>query len=119
MMYESDYIKERRAKMLGLAPEKEEKKPVKIKPFSKKREIKQREYRKLVDELLKKDGRCEINSPVCTKKAQGLHHVVKRSAKNLTDLKNLKRSCNACNDFLEANPDWGAEHGFIISKFKP
>ena len=116
---ESDYLKERRRKMLGTKKmAKPENKPPKIRPFTKKREKKQREYRKLVKELLKKDGRCEVRSPVCTKKAQGLHHITKRSVKNLMDLKNLKRCCNACNEFMEANTDWAIKHGFIISKFK-
>lgn len=116
---ESEYLLQRRAKMLGLAKPEPEKKPAKIKPMAKKREVKQREYRKLVKQMLEEDKHCAIHSPVCTHVAQGLHHKVKRSMKNLTDLKILVRSCNACNSFLEENPDWGVEHGFIISKFKP
>lgn len=118
MMYESDYILERRRKMLGLSEPKEDKKPAKINPVAKKREKLQKEYRKVVKEMLAKDGRCEIHSPVCTGKAEGLHHIVKRSVKNLMKPENLKRSCNACNSFIEANVDWAQEHGFVKSKFK-
>lgn len=118
-MYESDYILQRRAKMLGLSkaePEKKKKKP--IAHFSKKREKKQRVYRKIVGEMLAADSRCKVNSPVCTGYSPGLHHKVKRSEKNLTDLEILIPSCNACNSYLESHTAWGIKHGFIISKFK-
>lgn len=111
-----DYLTERRNKKLGLLPEKEKK----VKPiahFSKKREKKQREYRKIVKEMLSKDARCKINSPVCTGIAQGLHHIVKRSPKNLIDKNNLIPSCNRCNGFVEQNIDWAIEGGFIKSKY--
>lgn len=115
---ESNYIIERRKKMLGLSTETKEKKPARIKPMSKKRQIKQREYRKIVAEMLEKDNRCKVKSPVCTGKAQGLHHKVKRSPANLTDINNLIPCCNACNLFLETDVEWGVENGFVKSKFK-
>lgn len=117
-MMESDYLIQRRKQMLGISEPKPEKKPTRIKPMSKKRQIKQREYRKIVDEMLKKDNRCKVKSPVCTGKAQGLHHLVKRSPKNMMDPKNLIPCCNACNLFLETDVEWGVEHGFVKSKFK-
>lgn len=76
-----------------------------------------KEYKKIVIEMLLKSKRCEINAPdVCSKIAQGLHHMKKRG-EFLLDKRFLKRSCNNCNSFLEANTDWGIEHGFILSKF--
>lgn len=113
-----DYLTERRNKKLGLLPE--TKKSIKpIAHYSKKREKKQREYRKIVKEMLSKDARCKINSPVCTGYSQGLHHRIKRSPNNLTDLKILIPACNACNSYLESHTEWGIKKGFIISKFKP
>lgn len=112
-----DYLTERRNKKLGLLPEKE-KKVYMIKHFSKKREKKQREYRKVVGELLNNNGKCQVKSPVCTGKAQGAHHIVKRSSKNLTDLKNLIPCCNACNLWIEEHSEEAKKKGFVISKFK-
>lgn len=76
------------------------------------------EYKRIVKELHAKSDRCEINSPVCTGKSQGLHHMKKRSPSTLKDPTNLKRSCNRCNLYMEEHPDWAAEKGFSISKYK-
>lgn len=83
---------------------------------SKSMTINHKEYKKIVIEMLLKSKKCEIHSPVCTKIAQGLHHMKKRGA-FLLDKRFLKRSCNNCNSYLENNTDWGIEHGFILSKF--
>jgi hypothetical protein len=40
-------------------------------------------YIKMVADMMKVSDRCELRSPVCTGKAQGLDHVQKRSEKNL------------------------------------
>lgn len=93
--------------------------PEEVKQISKKSEtfkINDKEYRKLVIEFALKSKKCQIHSPVCTKLMEGLHHKKKRG-EFLLDKRFLLRSCNACNDFLEANTDWGIEHGFILSKF--
>lgn len=86
--------------------------PKKSKSFK----ITDKEYKKLVVEFALKSKRCEIHSPVCSKIMEGLHHMKKRG-EFLLDKRFLKRSCNNCNSFLEANTDWGIEHGFILSKF--
>lgn len=68
--------------------------------------------------MLAENKFCELKSPVCTGTAQGLDHLQKRTEKNLMDKANLKRSCNACNQFKEDNPEWAIENGFHISRFK-
>lgn len=86
--------------------------------MSKKRSDLQKEYRKLVDRMLKENNKCEVKSPICTGKAQGLNHKQKRTEKNLCDESNVERCCNACNLFIEENPDWAQENGHQISRFK-
>lgn len=75
-------------------------------------------YRRIVADVLGKDDRCKIKSPVCTGKAQGLNHTVKRSPANLIEPTNLVAACNACNNFLESNSKWALVNGHTISKFK-
>ena len=94
----------------------ERKQVTRIATKSKSMTINHKEYRKIVIEMLLKSKKCEIHSPVCSKIAQGLHHMKKRG-EFLLDKRFLKRACNNCNSFLEQNTDWGIEHGFILSKF--
>lgn len=93
--------------------------PTVIKPIDKKSaktKVSDKEYKKIVSQYFAASNKCEILSPVCTKIMEGLHHMKKRG-EFLMDKRFLKRSCNACNSFLEANTDWGIENGFILSKF--
>lgn len=89
-----------------------------IKKVSDKRKEENKTYKKQVKSAVKKDPRCKIKSPVCTGKAQGLHHLQKRSPKNLTNPKNQVSACNACNLYIEENPIWARNNGFTISRFK-
>ena len=66
----------------------------------------------------KYDDSCQIKSPVCTGKAQGANHKQKRSPKNMLDKKNLERSCNACNRYVETHVEWAKENGHSVSRFK-
>lgn len=75
-------------------------------------------YKKIVIEMLLKSKRCEIHSPVCSKVAQGLHHM-RRRGEFLLDKKYLKRACNNCNSYIEQYPEWAIEHGFTLTKFSP
>jgi hypothetical protein len=61
---------------------------------------------------------CEIKAVGCTGIAQGLQHKIKRSSKNLLDRKNLLRSCNNCNTWIENNPLEAIAMGVSASKFK-
>lgn len=95
--------------------------PEEIKPIAKKSKsmtINHKEYKKIVIEMLLKSKKCEIHSPVCSKIAQGLHHVRKRG-EFLLDRRYLKRACNNCNNYCEQYPEWAIEHGFSLTKFSP
>lgn len=94
--------------------------PKQKKPIAKKsaqRISDDKEYKRIVKELHSKSTDCEIKSPVCTHKSQGLHHTKKRTPSTLMNKKYLKRSCNACNLYMEEHPDWASEKGLSISKY--
>lgn len=84
----------------------------------KKKEVVKKLDQKQNKELRAKVGKCQINSPVCTGKADGVHHQQKREGKNLTDLTKKKVSCNPCNDYVEKHPQWAIKNGHSISKHK-
>lgn len=96
------------------APVKEKKK---IAFRSAKRELKQKLYVEIVKKMLAENPYCEIKMDGCSWFANGLHHKIKRTEKNLCDKKNLLRACNFCNSALEKNDKWGRENGFVKSKF--
>lgn len=72
-----------------------------------------REYKKLVKQMLDENNLCEMKTPVCTGIAEGLHHM-KRRGVNLMNRKYLKRSCNACNGWAEKNPLKALELGISV-----
>lgn len=75
-------------------------------------------YRKFVSKVFEERGNvCQVQSEVCTHFGQGLHHLQKRSPKNLMVEKNVLVCCNACNLHIELNPNWAKEKGFTVSKF--
>lgn len=96
----------------------EKKQPKPIAQKSEKRKVEDKEYKKMVKEMLDEDDRCEMKTPVCTGKAQGLHHTQKRSPNNLLNRKKCKRSCNACNLWVELNPLDAIDLKLSVSKFK-
>lgn len=77
---------------------------------SEKQEKLDREYKKIVKEMLGVDDRCELKTPVCIGRATGLHHM-KRRGVNLLNRKYLKRSCDPCNGWVEKNPIKAIELG--------
>jgi len=101
---------------MGLV-EPEKKKPYRMPKESKKRAKLNREYRKHVGKVLQEDNLCKIGAPGCTKIAQGLHHIVKRTAKNLMDNKITIPACNSCNLWVEENSKKAKEKGLTQSKF--
>jgi hypothetical protein len=100
------------------AGEKIKEKPKPIAKVSEKRKAINKDYKKIVKKALDEDPICKVQSPVCTKVAQGLHHKQKRSPTNLTKASNLIECCNACNLYIEENPVWAKDNGHTISRFK-
>lgn len=119
-----NYIEYRRKIKLGINPEPEPKEspPKKAKPpikkVSDKRKEINKEYKK-ISQPLWKNKPCRINSPNCTKIAQGIHHLKgKTSTKDLLDTKYMLPACNACNTYVEDHHAWAVNKGFKISKHK-
>jgi len=77
----------------------------------------EREYKKIVKQMLDENNLCEMLTPICTKIAEGLHHM-KRRGINLLNRKYLKRSCNACNGYVEKHPRWAIENKLLVSVHK-
>jgi len=96
----------------------EAKKPAPIKKVSDKRKPLQKEYKKLVKEMLGANNKCEVRSPVCTGIAQGLNHREKRSERNLTERDNVERCCHNCNSYIESHTDWALANGHLKLKHK-
>ena len=97
-------------------------KPKEAKPLPKKsetRKVEEKDYRKIVAEMLADSKECELKFDGCTKVATGLHHQRKRAGKNYLDKRYLKRSCDSCNLFCELHPLAAIASGASVSKFKP
>lgn len=94
------------------------KQPKPIAPRSKKlEEVMKKEYRPEVKEMVQKNTPCKVQSPICTKIAQGFHHLAGRLGTLLTDKKKKVPCCNACNTFIEKNDAWARSNGWKESKF--
>lgn len=93
-------------------------KPKPISRESEKRKKLNKEYKAIVKKELGSGKKCEVKSPVCTGKAQGMNHIQKRSAKNLIEKTNLTPCCNACNMYIEEHPCWAKENGHSKSRFE-
>lgn len=115
---ESQYIIERRERMLGIRPPAAPKEQKPIAKKSAKRKIDHKAYLKIVKEMLKENPNCEIKETGCEGKATGLHHMKKRSPATYLDRAYLKRSCNNCNLWCELHPLEAIQKGHSASKFK-
>lgn len=60
---------------------------------------------------------CELNTPDCTRIAEGLHHMKGRGV-HLLNRKYLKRACNACNGYVERHPQYALDNGLSVSRHK-
>lgn len=94
------------------------KEQVPIAKVSEQRKMDGKEYRKIVKEMLAENPNCEIKEQGCTVKANGLHHMKKRTPDTYLDKKFLKRSCNNCNLWAELHPLEAIQKGHSLSKFK-
>lgn len=85
-----------------------------IKPVSKKQRARQKEVAVARERLVEFYGAwCQVRSPVCTGREQGVHHLCKRSQGGCDHLHNLKLACNPCNGFIEDQPAWAKQAGLV------
>lgn len=95
-----------------------------LKSRSKKRSKFMKEERvPLIQAMIEADQRCELGPILaavgidsgCTGQIEGLHERRKRSAGgSLSNLSNLRGSCNRCNGGLEDNPEWKDATGTLL-----
>lgn len=93
-----------------------EKKLYKIQPYSKSRQVVNRLYNARARIFRNNNPVCVINSPVCTKYTEGVHHR-KGRGKYLMDERFWMPACNRCNGYIEDHSLWAQENGFKESKF--
>lgn len=84
--------------------------------------------RRLVARLLDQSPWCEVGPVIhqvdpawpCTRRAEGLHELRKRSAGgSLTNLDNLRRACNRCNCWVEDHPVTARRLGLVVRSGDP
>lgn len=91
----------------------------KPKKESKKRAVINRKvYGPKAKEFVKDHPLCGINSPVCKKDSQCVHHLRGRaSEEDLLNEKYWMAACVPCNNWVEQNDAWARANGFKLSKF--
>jgi len=72
--------------------------------------------RPLYDAFMKDKEECEIKSPVCTGRAECVHHVEGRGIKVILDQSKWKASCGACNGYVEVKDAEAKEKGHKKSR---
>lgn len=94
-----------------------------LKPRSRSKSRDQAERRRIVGRLAASSPWCELGPIIhlhdptwpCTRRAEGLHELRKRSAGgSLTNLANLRRACNRCNGWVEDHPTVAHELGLVV-----
>jgi hypothetical protein len=80
-------------------------------------------YGEWVELQLRRNGRCELGPVIvardplhrCTRRAQGMHHLRKRSAAGRVRSRlNTRRACNPCNGWVEDNPALARAVGLVV-----
>lgn len=117
---ESQYLIERRKRMLGIAPPKKEKKKKPIAPRSKKLQANMRKYIPEMKAFLAKpeNEMCQIKMEGCTGKAVCVHHPAGRLGEKLRDQSEWVASCGSCNLQVEIKDLEAREKGFKKSRLK-
>lgn len=82
-------------------PKIKDKKPVKIKHLSKKREKQNKVYLTIRKIFLENHPNCQVKLEGCTKFASEIHHAKKRTGYRLTDIENFISICRNCHIKVE------------------
>jgi hypothetical protein len=95
-----------------------EKKQYHIPKVAKNRIIVDRLYNAAAKIYREKHKFCRINSPVCTKATEGVHHLKgKATTELLLNQLYWMPACNACNGYVEDHSAWAFSNGYKLSKF--
>lgn len=76
-----------------------------------------RQYTALSKQFRSDHPLCEIRSPECTGKTQGVHHTKGRGKDHLLDINTWMAACNRCNTWIEVHDKEARDKGFKLSKF--
>jgi len=95
------------------SPLKRSQKPLKRSPLKVKRrgEYQWRKARRAV--LERSGGRCEARLVRCTRAAEHVHHVKRRSQGGGHEVENLLAVCFGCHEWIHANPAEAFEKGLL------
>lgn len=94
-----------------------DKKQKRIAVFSKKREGVNMVYNQKARAFREANPMCRVNSPVCTRFTQGVHHVRGKATNELLlDETNWLPSCNRCNLWIEENHEAAVSLGLKKSR---
>jgi hypothetical protein len=88
---------------------KKKKKP--INPITDKRKEINKELKKLVPVILRRDPICKIQSPVCTRVSTVVNHTEGRGLDVILDADKMEGCCAPCNGYIESHPTFnGGKH---------
>ena len=91
---------------------------LKLKAVSEKRKVWNEEYKVKAAAFRAAHPKCQIQSPECTGKTEGVHHVKgKTSYALLLNEAHWMAACNRCNVYVEIHDAWAREKGYKQSKF--
>lgn len=94
-----------------------DKKPKALRQFTPKRQKVNLVYDRKARDFREANPFCRINSPVCTRATQGVHHKKGKSTIELLLDKNFwMPACNACNLWVEENHKEAVKLGFKLSR---
>ena len=89
-----------------------------LKAVSEKRKLWNEEYKVKSEAFRAAHPKCQVNSPECTGKTEGVHHMKgKTSYELLLDETLWMAACNRCNVYIEIHDSWAREKGYKLSKF--
>lgn len=92
-------------------PQKKKKVPKRIAPVSEKQKERLREYRKVRDEYLRENNRCEICG---TNRELTLHHKKTRQY-HLCDVEVFMTLCVSCHERVHREDKWARDRGYLIN----
>lgn len=109
------YLEQRLSHINSGRPEKPKKK-YRIARVAKNRIHEMQAYKAEAEWFRKKNPRCAIKSPECTKFTQGVHHTRGRIGELLRDQRFWVPACNCCNRYVEDHDRWARENGWKGSR---
>ncbi len=80
---------------------------------SEKRRIEEKTYSTLRKVFLETRPNCEAKLEGCTHRSTDVHHKARRG-NNYLNVKTFAALCRNCHDYIELNPKWSRDNGWIL-----